>query len=165
MRNLPPSEPSPKVSGTSGVTKGTDLNALLFDEQIAIMRAEAATEAHERDGHREAARRARALIDLTEFPGRDSHDSNATTPTQQRATDGAAEVDQAHRRLTEMDRSLAVAFAGGLISLKSYQHRTRVMRQARARLEPSLWVATTETTKVRQRKEAGDEPGTRPGKG
>ena len=131
MQNLPPTEPSSNVSGANGFTIGRDLNLLLSDEQIAIMRADVATEAHERDGHCEAARRARTLIDLTEFPRRDPHDFNATTPAQQRATDGAAKFDQSNRRLTEMDRSLAIAFADGLVSVKSYQHRTRVMRQAR----------------------------------
>lgn len=132
MIDLPLTSTAP---GENDSTRAKDLNALLSDEQSAIMRAESATEDHARDEQRDAARHARAMIDLTEFPRRDPHDFDATTPAQQRTIDDASEFDRFNRQITEMDRSLVVGFSEGLVSLKLYQHRARVVRQARERVE------------------------------
>ncbi|QTH21963.1 hypothetical protein HRJ34_00015 [Rhizorhabdus wittichii] len=122
---------SPAVQASSaGLT--TDLNALLSDEQSAIMRAEAAGETKDRDQHRDNARSARALIDQTKFPRRDPHDFDATTPAQQRLIDNEAQLALHASRIAQMSSALGAGFSEGLIGPRVYQHHARVIRQARS---------------------------------
>ncbi|QEH81205.1 hypothetical protein EIK56_25230 [Sphingomonas sp. C8-2] len=113
-----------------------DLNYLLAHEQKSIMRAEAATQPDVRDSEREAARGARRAIDLTAFPTRDPHDFDAITPAQQRAIDLDSEFEALQRQVVETDRLLAVDFSEGTVGeyYNTFQHRSRLVRQARARL-------------------------------
>lgn len=114
-----------------------DLNALLSEEQSAIMRAEAATDVHVRDTERDSARHYRHLIDSTDFPAREPHDFEAIIPAQQRALDFEAEFEELQRCVAAMDRSLALAFADGRVGTRSntFEHRSRLVRQGHVRLE------------------------------
>lgn len=126
-----PQSPYPPKTENEG--DALDLNALLAKEQGAVMRAEAATEIEGRDEQRELAREARVLIDSTPFPARSPHDFEATTPREQRALE-FGEFEALQERVTAMDEALANGLAEGLVSLKSFQHRSRVIRQLRQRL-------------------------------
>lgn len=115
-----------------------DLNKLLAQEQSSIMRAEAATQVEVRDDEREAARRARRAIDLTPFPRRDAHDFDANTPSQRSSIDFTVDFEVLQRRVNEMDRLLAIHFAEGIGARSNiFEHRSRLIRQTRARLGSS----------------------------
>jgi hypothetical protein len=133
----PPRTPErPGDVGVAAQDSPPDLNLLLAREQGAIMRAEATGEIGVRDEQRALARRARLLIDSTPFPFRKPHDFDAITPAQQRLMD-FPEFDDLKRRVNEMDRALADDFAEGRVGTRwnSFQHRSRVIRQGRQKLE------------------------------
>ena len=115
-----------------------DLNALLAQEQTAIMSAEAATEHGARDEQRKIARRARKLVDLTPFPSREPHDfGQALSPATGGPDDFAAEFATLQRHVETMEQDLALRFSEGNIGTKhnTFEHRGRLVRQARGRLD------------------------------
>ena len=118
------SSPPPFSSG--------DLNALLAQEQTAIMRAEAAISAVGHEGHRLEALRLRHLVNLTPYPDRAAHDF-----TQGRAfarSKGDGDLETLRQRVEQNELLLAVQFSQGDVHGKAFQHRSRVLRQERAQI-------------------------------
>ena len=114
-----------------------DLNALLAQEQTAIMSAEAATEHGIRDEQRKIAKHARKLVDLTAFPSREPHDFEKVPPAESRDPDDfATEFAALQQHVEAMENDLALRFSEGNIGAKhnTFEHRGRLVRQARGRL-------------------------------
>ena len=65
------------------VDPAPDLNALLAQEQTAIMTAEATSDVEVRGEQREIAWQARGQVDLTPFPSREPHDFERPSPAAQ----------------------------------------------------------------------------------
>lgn len=119
-----------------------DLNALLAQEQTAIMRAEAATSAAGHEGHRLEALRLRHLVDLTPYPDRAAHDF-----TRERAfarCEGDSELETLKKRVERNEKLLATQFSQGGVTGKTFQHRSRVLRQDRALVLDSTNAIPTE---------------------
>lgn len=118
-----------------------DLNALLAQEQTAIMAAEAASDEGGRDQQREIARQTRQQVDLTPFPRREPHDFERLSPTETLSSDEpdsfTAEFQALEHHVEAMDRELGLRLSEGTIGIKynNYAHRSRLIRQARSRLE------------------------------
>jgi len=118
-----------------------DLNALLAQEQTAIMAAEAASDDGTRDQQREIARHAREQVDLTPFPRREAHDFTGLSPAEALQSDEpgpfAAEFQALEHHVEVMDRELGLRLSEGTIGTRhnNYAHRSRLIRQARSRLD------------------------------
>jgi hypothetical protein len=112
----------------------SDLNSLLAQEQTAIMNEESATTPAGRDGHREEARRLRGLVELTAFPARAPHDFERRQSPQ--PNEFARSFEMLKQRVEDMECLLAKQFSEGNVGIKhnSFQHRSRLIRQARDRL-------------------------------
>ncbi|AHE54161.1 hypothetical protein [Sphingomonas sanxanigenens] len=143
----------PGAGGVANVSgpPDVDLNRLLFDEQSAIMRAEAAGESMLRHGHEAAAREYRILIDETPFPLRDPHDFGARRQQRTAEQDDAAEglgslsvparctdadLAQLRARVVRMESELGQLLANGRIGSRynTYAHRSRLVRQQKQRV-------------------------------
>lgn len=117
-----------------------DLNALLAQEQTAIMVAETTRDDGVRERQREIAHQARDLANLTPFPWREPHDFDRLPPAQSSGSDEPddfiAEFETLKQAVEAMDRELGVQLSEGTIGTKhnTYQHRSRLVRQARGRL-------------------------------
>ncbi|MGF7149456.1 hypothetical protein FHS96_003107 [Sphingomonas zeicaulis] len=129
-----------------------DLNRLLFEEQSAIMRAEAAGDSILRHAHEDEARDVRSLIDETEFPKRAAHDFEARRRVRGReqdvshrstslSGDARAECTDADLALLQahclrMELELSDLVASGRIGRhhNTYEHRSRIVRQQRQRI-------------------------------
>lgn len=109
-----------------------DLNSLLAQEQTSIMNAEAAVAPGLYEMHRDASRQTRELINATPYPEHEAHVFD-----QERADKllvAGEEASDATRRAEANERSFAKQFSTGKVSAKSFQSRTRFLRQERARL-------------------------------
>jgi len=121
-------------------TAAPDLNALLAEEQTAIMTAEAAGDDRARDEQREIARQARGEVDLTPFPRREPHDFERPLPPACSQSDHSdqfiLEFEALKQQVEAMDKQLGVQLSEGTIGTKHnvYEHRARLVRQARGRL-------------------------------
>ena len=111
-----------------------DLNSLLAQEQRAIMREEVATTVTSKDVHREEALRLRDLVDLTPYPAREPHDFGR--PRHAEPDEFLRDLHALRKRVGDMEHLLAVQFSEGIVGIKhnSFQHRGRLVRQARDRL-------------------------------
>lgn len=109
-----------------------DLNSLLAQEQTSIMNAEASAAPAMYEVHRNASLRTRQLINATSYPEHEPH-----VFAQERAKK-ADNYDENLRNLTmsveRSERLLATQFSDGKVSPKSFQSRSRFLRQDRARL-------------------------------
>jgi hypothetical protein len=118
----------------------SDLNALLAQEQTAIMSAEGAIDPGIRHEQREVARQVRTLVDLTPYPSREPHDFERLLPVGARRSDRpdhfSAELEALKQHVENMDKDLARRFSEGQIgpNHNTFGHRSRLVRQARARL-------------------------------
>jgi hypothetical protein len=120
---------------------GPDLNALLAQEQTAIMTAEATSDEAVRDEQREIARQARGRVDLTPFPSREPHDFERPLPAAQSGRSGGmeqvvAEFDALQQQVFAMEKEMGTRYSEGRMGTKhnTYEHRSRLIRQARGRL-------------------------------
>ena len=114
-----------------------DLNALLASEQTAIMSAEAATDEAHRLEQRTIARQVRDLVDLTPFPQRDPHDFDRLPLPALSGSDAfTAEFDALRQHVMDVENTLGLRLSEGTMGQKhnSFEHRSRLLRQARARL-------------------------------
>lgn len=111
-----------------------DLNDLLAQEQTAIMNEEAATTVGGRDGHREEARRLRGLVELTGFRARKPYDFKRRQSPQRDVF--ARDFEALKQHVEDMESLLAKQFSEGTVGFKhnTFQHRSRLICQARARL-------------------------------
>lgn len=118
-----------------------DLNALLAQEQTAIMTAQATSDEEVRDEQREIARQARGQVDLTPFPSREPHDFERPLPAAQSGRLGrmeqvVAEFDALEQQVFAMEKEMGTRYSEGRMGTKhnTYEHRGRLIRQARGRL-------------------------------
>lgn len=147
------SKPDREAPQHAGQRSEPDLNRLLFEEQAAIMRAEAAGDSILRHDHEAAARDYRALIDQTSFPVRDPHDfdarrhrlgveqdeaadrfSSLSARARGQCTDADLARLQAH--CLRMELELGQLFASGRMGTRynTYAHRSRLVRQQKQRV-------------------------------
>lgn len=131
----------------------TDLNALLAEEQTAIMSAEAATDPGLRDEQRNIAKRVRDLVDLTPFPPREPHDFDRLVPAEPGPPDNpdgfTAEFEALRQHVEKMEHDLALRFSEGKVGRKhnTFEHSSRLVRQARGRLA-DLGKSSVDTTSL-----------------
>ena len=109
-----------------------DLNSLLAQEQTSIMNAEAATTPAVYEMHRSASLHTRELINATPYPAHEPH-----VFAQERAEE-VHRFDKGFnnliRSVEDNERLLLSQFADGTVDAKSFQSRSRFLRQDRARL-------------------------------
>lgn len=109
-----------------------DLNSLLAQEQTSIMNAEATAVPALYEMHRSASLHTRRLINATSYPEHEPH-----VFAQERVEEAKKFNEKLTKLTTAVDRSerlLAVQFSGGKVSPRSFQSRSRFLRQDRAKL-------------------------------